>query len=65
MKENEIRDGRGISSAHRADHNEPLMGTLASHVTGPIAESDAGWQEVKERAWSEAVKEKFELMDDS
>lgn len=75
-----IRDRLGIKAGHRAiqlvvdnhvelhfippDHSHSLMGILASRVAGPILESDDDWHEAKCRAWSEAVKDKFEPRDE-
>ena len=77
----EIRDRLGIKPGYRAvqlvvddhvelhfippEHNQSLLGILAPYTTGPIPESDDDWQEVKEKAWTEAVKEKFERLDES
>lgn len=76
-----IRDRLGIKPGYRAtqllvddhvelhfippDHNQSLMGILASHISGPIPESDDDWQEVKEKARTEAAKEKIELLDEA
>lgn len=41
------------------EHNRSLKGSLAKYISPEVAESLKGlsWQEIREKAWSEAAKE--------